>query len=107
MTTGSVNPFTPTQPTQVATPGAAANSLMSFNQCDALLIYNSGTVLVFVGFATATNPYAATPIVSGGVPIPAGAQVLLGVPGVIGNNSDPVNQIALLSATGTAGNIYV
>jgi hypothetical protein len=91
MSTGSVNAFTPTQPTQNATPSASANSLLAFNPCDALMLYNSGSVLVFGALATASDSYEATPAITGGFPIPPSATLLVGCPGVVGIDSAPHN----------------
>lgn len=99
--------FTPTGPTVSATPGNAANSLLTIPHYDAVLVYNSGTVLVFAGFGSVGRPYAATPILAGGTPIPPGQSVLIGVPGVVGNQVDSVNQLVLLAAAGSAGVVYV
>lgn len=99
--------FTPTGVTQSATPATAANSLIALPHCDGVAIYNSGTVLVFAGFATKASPYGATPVLVGGMPIPPGQSIFLGVPGVIGNQVDPVNQLALLALAGSAGIVYV
>lgn len=105
MSTGSVNPFTPSQPTQSATPSASANSLMTFNQCDALLVYNSGTVDITLALFPATDEAVTGTPITNGMPIPKGTRQLVGVAGVAGSN--PQLQVALLSVTGTAGTIYV
>jgi hypothetical protein len=105
MSTGAVAAFTPTQPTQSVSPSNTANSLVTFNECDTLMLYNSGNTVIFVALANSLSPYAATPVIVGGMPIPQGAQVVIGVPGVVG--SDPVNQIALLSAAAGAGTVYI
>lgn len=112
MSTGSVNPFTPTQPTQAIT-ASTSNQTLSFNPCDAVLVYNANSAPVFVAFGTAaqlangevvaTVPSAGTP---GSTPIPAGAQMLIGTPGITGFDSQPITVIAIIASTGT-GDVYV
>ena len=108
MSTGSVTPITPNGTTLNVTPSSAANSLVTVPQCDAVWVYNSGTVLVFVQTATLETPFSATPVITGGLPIPPGVGMLIGMPGVSGNNSYPSRQVAVLAAAiGTAGPIYI
>lgn len=107
MSTGSVVPFTPNQPSQVVTPSNTANSLLTINPCDAILFYNSGTVLCYAAFGWADKLYAATPIIAGAVPLPPGQSILIGTPGVLGVSSEDITQVAILAAAGSAGAVYV
>src|SRR4249920_3310265 len=99
MTLGA--PFTPTQAAQVVTPGTAANSLVTISPCDSVLVYNSGTILVFAALATGRKLYATTPIIAGGVPIPPGQMVLLGALNPVGARQN-ANDLALDATTQVA-----
>jgi len=109
MSTGSVVPFTPNQPTQNALPSVTANSLFSINSCDSVLIYNgNASAVILVAFATETNLYTATPLITTGVPVGPGQSILLGISGVGGFASDPIVQVAFVGiGTVGAGNAYI
>ena len=97
--------FTPQQPTQAVSPSNTANSIVQFNPCEALLLYNSGNTVIFVTLGNSLETFATTPALAGGMPIPQGAQMIVGVPGVAGSN--PVSQLSLLSAAAGAGTVYI
>ncbi len=107
MSTGSVAPFVPTQPTQSVAPSNTTNSLFTFNQCDSLLIWNAGTVLCFGAFGNSITQQGTSPAIVGGFPIPPTTLMLVGVPGEIGNQANPTNQLAILASASSAGTVYV
>jgi hypothetical protein len=103
VSTGSVNPITPNGPTQLINAGTA-NATVTFNQCDALYLYNGGTADVFVATGNAGQTVVASTTAS--FPVPHGQVILLGTPGVVGVDSAPITQLGAITATGTS-NLYV
>ncbi len=94
MTTGSVNPFLPSQPTQVLTVGTSS-AVATFEPTDSVLLYNTGTIAVFVELSTSVDPPTAS--VSGSVPVPPGGTLLLGLPGAVGTSPQVSGQIPKLA----------
>jgi hypothetical protein len=103
MSTGAIVPFTPNQPTQNLTVSGTSQTL-TFNPCDALLIYNSGAAVAFVAISNFADAASLAVTATNGLPIPAGAQMLLGVPGVVGVST---SQPLVVAAIGTSGTLYV
>ena len=93
MAVGSVQPFTAAQTVSIAAGIASVSVAITPN--DSVLIYNAATVAAFVAFGTGS----ATATLTGSVPVPAGAMLLLGT----GPN---VNTVAAILASGT-GTVYV
>ena len=103
MSTGAVVAFTPNQPTrQIA--ATSTSGMVSFNPCDAILVYNAGTVLAFTQLQQGGTTTVAT--TAAGQPIPPGGSVLIGTPGVIGIDSKPITQMAAITAASTT-TLYV
>ena len=111
MSTGSVVPFTPTQPTQVVSVSTASQPI-TFNPCDAVLIYNAATTVIFVAVGTnqdAPTATAAAVGTPGSMPVPAGSLVLIGTPGITGGNSlesYAITKIAVIAGS-SSGDVYI
>jgi hypothetical protein len=108
MSTGSVAPFTPSAPTQLLNVGSVSATL-SFIPGDVLMLQNAGSVTVFVTLGATSQTLAAT-VPAGGTPgsfpILAGDNMLVGTPGVVGNQADQITQIGAIVSSGTA-ELYV
>lgn len=108
MSTGSVTPFTPNGQT-IAIAVSTTSQAVSFEPCDALLLFNNNTSTVFVAIGTdASPPTAAVPSTStpGSMPIPPNSQVLIGVRGAVGGEANPITQLAAVTTSGGA-DLYV
>jgi hypothetical protein len=101
MATGSVNPFTPNGPTQTMSV-TSSSSAVTVPPCDAVLVYNGGTVDCFVAIA-ASDQTAPTAVTSTSMPVPKGTRQLVGMPGVAGSNQ--VTQLAAVATSATT--LYV
>jgi hypothetical protein len=103
MSTGSVTPFTPTQPTQLLS-YSTSSAALAFNAVDTLMLFNAGAVTVFVAFGetttglTAVAPTVGTP--QNSMPIPAGQTIWIGT-GYFGNGQNITAVAAIASGSGS------
>lgn len=105
MSTGSVAAFVSNQPTQNIT-ASTSNQTVTFNQCDALMLYNAdASVVVFVALGTSVDTPTAS--VTTSVPVPPGAVMVLGCGGVSGIDSAPITKLAVIAASAPSKPLYI
>lgn len=100
MATGSVNPFSPQDHATQVIAATTTSQQVEIGECDAVLVYNSGTTLAFIRLVSANLGAndTAPAVVNEDLPLPAGVQMLL--------SANQIGAVAAIMSSSTA-NIYV